>query len=158
MGSRLSVFRSAHHLVQAVILGYLLSMATAGAAGTVNLLTVTVDQARIVKVPAGTNTLVIGNPMIADVTLLKNGEAMIITGKGFGETNFIALNAQGVPVAQSEIRVVSGTNALIVQRGMEQQSYACAPRCQPAARLGDDPAYFNQAAAQIQAHNAQATK
>lgn len=123
-----------------------------------DVLTVTVDQARIVKVPQGTRTLIIGNPMIADVTLLKNEGTMIVTGKGFGDTNFIALDANGTPVAQSEISVVGGTNSLVVQRGMERQSYSCTPRCQPTARLGDDPAYFNQVTAQIQAHNAQATK
>lgn len=122
------------------------------------VLTVTVDQARIVKVPAGTRTLVIGNPMIADVTLLKTGENMVVTGKGFGETNFIALDGGGKPLAQSQIRVVAGGNALVVQRGMERQSYTCAPRCQPYARLGDDPGYFNEVAGQIQAHNTQATK
>ncbi len=121
-------------------------------------LTVTVDEARVVKVPAGTRTLIIGNPMIADVTLLKSGQTMIVTGKGFGETNFIALDGDGKPVAQSQIRVVSGANALIVQRGMDRQSYTCAPRCQPSARLGDDPSYFNDVAGQIQAHNSQATK
>lgn len=122
------------------------------------VLTVTVDQARIVKVPLGTQTLIIGNPMIADVTLLKKDGTMIVTGKGFGDTNFIALDANGKPVAQSEINVVSGTNSLVVQRGMERQSYSCSPRCQPTARLGDDSTYFNQVTSQIQAHNSQATK
>lgn len=115
------------------------------------MLTVTVDQARIVKVPAGTQTLVIGNPLIADVTLLKSGDTMVVTGKGFGETNFIALDAKGAPVAQSEIRVVAGANALIVQRGMERESYTCAPHCQPTARLGDDPGFFSQVSGQASA-------
>jgi hypothetical protein len=120
-------------------------------------LVVTVDQARVVKVPADARTLVIGNPMIADVTLLKQGGTMIVTGKGFGETNFIALDSDGNPVAQSTVQVVSGGNGLVVQRGMDRQSYTCAPRCQPSARLGDDPKFFGDVAAQIQAHNAQAT-
>lgn len=120
------------------------------------MLVVTVDQARIVKVPAGTKTLIIGNPMIADVTLLPSGTTMVVTGKGFGETNFIALNAHGKLLAQSEIKVVAGDHALIVQRGMERQSYTCTPRCEPAAQLGDDPKFFNQVAAQIKAHDAAA--
>src|SRR5665213_4459329 len=135
----------------------LLALSGSGALAD-DILTVTVDQARIVKVPSGTRTLIIGNPMIADVTLLNNDGTMIVTGKGFGNTNFIALDGNGKPVAQSEISVVAGTNTLVVQRGMERQSYSCTPHCQPTARLGDDPAYFNQVAGQIQAHNAQATK
>ena len=120
-------------------------------------LVVTVDQARVVKLPVSARTLVIGNPMIADVTLLKQGGTMIVTGKGFGETNLIALDTGGNPVAESMIQVVNGGNGLVVQRGMDRQSYTCAPRCQPTARLGDDPAFFNEVAGQIQAHNSQAT-
>ena len=48
---------------------------------------VVMDQARVVKVPDNTTTLVVGNPGIADVALLKNNNTMIITGKGFSETN-----------------------------------------------------------------------
>ena len=69
-------------------------------------LVVQVDQARVVKVPPGTETLVVGNASIADLTLLKQGAGMIVTGKGFGETNFIALDGAGNPLAQSLIRVV----------------------------------------------------
>ena len=157
MRVRFSVLQLLRRLAGSGLAFCWIGMALGGAWAEDNL-TVTVDQARIVKVPAGTRTLVIGNPMIADVTLLKNGAAMVVTGKGFGETNFIALDADGKPVAQSEIRVVSSTNALVVQRGMDRQSYSCLPRCQPTAHLGDDTGYFNDVAAQIQAHNAQATK
>jgi hypothetical protein len=131
--------------------------ATVESANADETLVVTVDQARIVKVPPGTRTLVIGNPMIADVTLLKNGGTMVVTGKGFGETNFIALNAEGSPVAQSQIRVVLGANALVVQRGMDRQSYTCAPICQPTARLGDDPTYFNDVSGSFKAYAGGAT-
>ncbi len=119
-------------------------------------ISVTVDQAKLVKVPAGTETLIVGNAAVADVTLLKQGPMMIVTGKGFGETNFIALDGAGNPVAQSSIRVSGGKDALLVQRGMERQSYSCTPQCLPAAKLGDDPKYFNEVAAQIKDHNAQA--
>ena len=113
----------------------------------------TVDQARLVKIPAGTETLIIGNPTIADVTLLKQNSLMILTPKSFGETNFIALDKDGNPVAESMIQVVNGTDALVVQRGMDRQSYSCAPRCQPTERLGDDDKYLSQVAAQAQSHS-----
>ena len=111
-----------------------------------------IDQARLVKIPAGTQTLVIGNPTIADITLLRRNNVMILTPKAFGETNFIALDADGNPVAESTIEVVAGTNSLIVQRGAERQSYSCAPRCQPTERLGDDDKYMSAVANQAQAH------
>jgi Flp pilus assembly secretin CpaC len=120
-------------------------------------LVVTIDQARVVNVPAGTDALIVGNAAIADLTLLKQGATMIVTGKGFGETNFIALDAAGNPLAQSLIRVVGGRNALLVQRGMGRQSYACAPQCLPTVKLGDDDKYFVDVAKQVKDHNAQAT-
>jgi Pilus formation protein N terminal region len=119
-------------------------------------LVVTIDQARVINVPTGTEALIVGNAAIADVTLLKQGATMIITGKGFGETNFIALDAAGNPLAQSLIRVVGG-NALIVQRGMGRQSYSCAPQCLPIVKLGDDAEYFKDVAKQVADHNAHAT-
>lgn len=114
----------------------------------------TIDQARLVKIPAGTETLVIGNPTIADVTLLRKNNLMVLTPKAFGETNFIALDGKGNPVAESMIQVVAGTNSLIVQRGGERQSYSCAPRCQPIERLGDDAAYMSGVAGLAQQHTA----
>jgi len=120
-------------------------------------LVVTIDQARIIKVPPGTQTLIVGSASIADLTLLKHGASMIVTGKGFGETNFIALDGDGSPLLQSLIRVVGGKNALLVQRGLDRQSYSCAPQCLPTAKLGDDLKYFGEISGQVKDHNAQAT-
>lgn len=154
----MSLFASVVRLLRlAAKAGLIVLFVPLGFAHADDTLVVTVDQARVVKVPEAARTLIIGNPMIADVTLLKQGSTMIITGKGFGETNLIALDKSGNPVAQSMIQVVGGANALVVQRGMERQSYTCAPRCQPAARLGDDAKFFGDVTAQIQQHNAQAT-
>ena len=112
-----------------------------------------VDQARLVKIPDGTDTLIIGNSTIADVTLLRQKSLMVLTPKAYGETNFIALDAQGKPLAESKIQVVNSSDALVVQRGMDRQSYSCAPSCQPVERLGDDDKYLTAVAAQDQAHN-----
>ncbi len=138
-------------LKAAVLLALAAGSLSARAADVV--IVATVDQARLVKIPAGTETLIIGNPTIADVTLLKANNLMILTPKSFGETNFIALDKDGNPVAESLIQVVNGTDALVVQRGMDRQSYSCAPRCQPTERLGDDDKYLSQVAAQAQSHS-----
>jgi len=132
----------------------LLGLSSSAALAEDNVIVVTADQARIVKIPQGAKTLVIGNPIIADVTL-QNG-VMIVTGKGFGETNFIALDGLGNPVAESTIRVVAARNVLVVQRGMDRQSYTCAPDCEATVRLGDDPKFFGDTAGQFQTRAAQA--
>ena len=45
-----------------------------------SMIAVTLDQAKIVKLAPGAATLIVGNPMIADVTMLKNNNTMVITG------------------------------------------------------------------------------
>ena len=44
---------------------------------------VDLDYARILRLPEGAQTLVIGNPLIADVTMLKNNRLMVVTGKSW---------------------------------------------------------------------------
>ena len=98
----------------------------------------------------------IGNPIVADVTMLKGTGAMVVTGKGFGETNLIVLNAKGDVLDEKTIRVVPSASTLLVQRGTERESYSCAPKCMPAVQLGDGK-QFNDASAQITQRNSLAT-
>jgi Flp pilus assembly secretin CpaC len=149
-----NLFGSAFRHV-AMLVAFGLVCSTPCAAIPAETLVVQIDHARTIQIPSGTQTLIIGNPMVADVTMLKQGRIMILTGKGFGETNFIALDASGNPLMESTIQVVSSDSALVVQRGLERESYSCAPRCQPTLRLGDDAKYFGEVSAQVQAHNSQ---
>ncbi|HWZ05909.1 MAG TPA: pilus assembly protein N-terminal domain-containing protein, partial [Bradyrhizobium sp.] len=48
-----------------------------------NPIAVNVDQARLVKLPARVATIVVGNPLIADVALQAGG-VIVVTGKGYG--------------------------------------------------------------------------
>ncbi len=131
----------------------LLVAAPAFAASGADILRVTVDQAQIAKVPANTSTIVIGNPAIADVTAMKGNVGMIVTGKSFGHTNMIALDAAGNIIDEKQIHVQPVKDMLVVQRGMVRQSYACDPACMPAAVLGDDASVFSQVAGAIGAHD-----
>ncbi|WP_158812650.1 pilus assembly protein N-terminal domain-containing protein [Methylocapsa sp. S129] len=124
----------------------------ASAAAAAAMLSVTIDEAKIARIPDGTVTLVIGNPIVADVTMLKGSGAMVVTGKGFGETNLIALDGQGNVLDEKTIRVVPTGSVLIVQRGMERESYSCTPQCMPTVQLGDGK-QFTDASGQITARN-----
>jgi hypothetical protein len=121
------------------------------------ILRVTIDQAKVAKVPAGTATLVIGNPLIADVTMLKNSIGMVVTGKGYGQTNLIALDDHGNILDEKQLRVEPGHSVLVVQRGDARTSYSCDPWCMPTVQLGDDSKAFNDSGSQIQARNGWAT-
>ncbi len=131
----------------------LLVAAPAFAASGEDILRITVDQAQIAKVPANTATLVIGNPAIADVTALKGNVGMIVTGKSFGHTNMIALDAAGNMIDEKQIHVEPAKGMLVVQRAGIRQTYSCDPECMPAAVLGDDSGVFSQVAGSISAHD-----
>ena len=77
---------------------------------------------------------------------------MVVTGKGFGQTNLIALDAKGEVLDEKMIRVVPTTATLLVQRGTERESYSCAPQCMPTVQLGDGK-QFSDASSQITQRN-----
>ena len=96
-----------------------------------------VDQAKLVKLPAKVSTIVVGNPLIADVTL-QSGGIVVVTGKGYGATNFIAMDRNGEVLVDRQIQVEGPTDQLVtVYRGVERESYSCMPICQRRVTLGD---------------------
>ena len=142
-------------LLGAVFMGYAVQAAPQDAPGDSVL--VLVDHAKVVRLPEKARTVIVGNPAIADVTLQRNG-VMVVTGKSFGVTNLIALDASGTLLAESLVRVSAASDALLtVQRGMERESYSCTPVCQPSLQLGDAQKYFGEAGAQATSRNALAT-
>lgn len=117
---------------------------------------VMIDHAKVVRLPAKAQTVIVGNPAIADVSVQKNG-VMIVTGKSFGVTNLIALDGSGALLAESLVQVgAAADTTLVVQRGMDRESYSCTPACQPSAQLGDEQRYFSQVSGQVNTRNAQA--
>lgn len=131
-------------------LGVCIATPEARAADTIQ---VTLDQARVLKLPDHTVTIILGNPIIADVTLLKRSNSMILTGKSFGETNLIALDKSGAALGESMVEVTAPDSDMIVQRGMERQSYACDPACQPTINLGDATKYETEVSSAIKARD-----
>jgi Flp pilus assembly secretin CpaC len=120
-------------------------------------ISVNVDQARLVKLPAKVATIVVGNPLIADVTL-QNGGILVVTGKGYGATNFIAMDRTGEVLVDRQIQVEGPTEELVtVYRGVERESYSCTPTCQRRVTLGDGDKYFKSASDQANALSAQAS-
>ena len=72
--------------------------------------------------------MVIGNPLIADVTMLRNNQLMVITGKSFGTTNLIVLDVSGTQVGELTITVVHPNDKLVVYRGPHREFLRLQPR------------------------------
>lgn len=118
---------------------------------------VNVDQARVMRLPEKVATVVIGNPLIADATL-QSGGVVVLTGKGYGETNMLALDRGGKIIMDKTIQVIGpgGSDLVVVYKGVERESYSCAPECERRITLGDSNNYFNSNLSQTAARNGQA--
>jgi Flp pilus assembly secretin CpaC len=118
---------------------------------------VNVDQAKLVKLPARVSTIIVGNPMIADVTL-QSGGIVVVTGKGYGATNFIAMDRSGAVLVDRVIQVEGPTDQLVtIYRGVERESYSCMPICERRVTLGDGESYFKSTIDQAGSLNSQAS-
>ncbi|KST58735.1 pilus assembly protein [Methylobacterium sp. GXS13] len=121
------------------------------------IVTVLVDNAKVIRLPERTATVIVGNPIIAEVTPQKNG-VLVLTGKSFGSTNLIALDTGGSLIAETMIRVEASRDSTItVQRGLDRESLSCTPNCQPAVQLGDSANYFGTTTGQADARRKLAT-
>lgn len=123
-----------------LLTGPALSVATAQEQDAV-IVTVNANMARVLRINAPAATVIIGNPAIADVTI-QDPKTLILTGKSYGRTNMIILDANGDPIADTVVEVAQiKDNTVTVFMGAQRTSIACAPSCQPVIMLGDDPAY-----------------
>ena len=136
---------------------FVLAAGASPARAETSMIAVTLDQAKIARMPQATATLIVGNPMIADVTMLKNNNTMIITGKGFGQTNLIAIDGDGSIIEEQQIEVLPAKSVLVLQSGSSRMSYACNPACVPTVQLGDDDKTFKEVGEQISTRNGYAS-
>lgn len=124
---------------------------TAGAARAADI-NVILDQARLVKLPDRAATIVIGNPVVADASVQAGGW-MIITAKGYGTTNVIALDRTGAILMEKTIEVQPPQDVVVVYKGIDRETYSCTPECSRRLTLGDGTAFFNMTGGQITARN-----
>ena len=127
---------------------------TPGSAAAAADLMVRYDQSQLLRLPRPVAEVIIGNPSIADVSV-QGGNLLVVTGKAFGITNIIALDAdrnviqdQRVVVDQDDRRTV------VVYRGQKRQTYTCAPNCSPAIIVGDDKDSFEALTKAVQTKKA----
>lgn len=127
------------------------------AAAEPDRIAVNVDQAKLVKLPAKVSTIIVGNPLIADVTL-QSGGIIVVTGKGYGATNFIAMDRSGDVLVDRQIQVEGPSDQVVtIYRGVDRESYSCMPVCQRRITLGDGETYFKSTMDQAGSLSSQAS-
>ncbi|MGB6540805.1 MAG: pilus assembly protein N-terminal domain-containing protein [Xanthobacteraceae bacterium] len=138
------------------LLGAIVLLAIASPAPAAEPIVVELDQARIMKLPDRAATVVIGNPLIADISLQHSGMA-VITGKGYGATNIIAVDRAGTVLLEKTIEVTGPSDSIVVvYRGINRETYSCTPECSRRVTLGDFPDYFDKTLSQTVTRDTQA--
>ena len=106
----------------------------AAAAAQTRPLSIDIDQSSRIQLRAPAGSVIVGNPNIADVTVV-DANTLFITGKGYGVTEIVAVDALGRTVYQSQVVVTAGdTGRVRVWRGAQPTEMACASTCSPSIR------------------------
>lgn len=93
---------------------------------------INLDQAQVLRLPAGVATIVIGNPLIADAAV-QDPSTIVLTGKGFGVTNLVVLDSEGAPIVDEQITVSRQADKSVrIYRRAQVQTLSCTPYCESA--------------------------
>lgn len=97
-------------------------------------LAVEIDHTARLNLRGAASSVIIGNPAIADVTVVDE-HTLFVSGRGFGATEIVVLDAAGRTIYQSEV-VVSApeTGQVRIWRGSAVTDMSCSATCAPSAR------------------------
>jgi len=108
-------------------LAFALPISTAAADGGI---VVEMNQAKVVKLAKPADTIVVGNPLIADAAV-QDASTIVLTAKGFGVTNLVVLDGNGNAIVDEQVTVVRQTvSSVRVYRRAEIQTLSCTPYCE----------------------------
>ena len=91
---------------------------------------VTMNQAKVVKLSREADTIIIGNPDIADASV-QDASTIVLTGRGFGVTNLVILDDAGAPIIDEQVTVTRSTAETVrIYRRATVQTLSCTPYCE----------------------------
>jgi Flp pilus assembly secretin CpaC len=127
------LFRPVVHAATAVLVGVLAASATIPTAlAETPGINVMMNQAKIVKVARPIDTIVIGNSAIVDAAV-QDPNTIVLTGKGFGMTNVVVLDAEGAPIVDQQVTVSRQESGSVrIYRRAQIQTLSCTPFCEGA--------------------------
>ncbi|MGK2742138.1 pilus assembly protein N-terminal domain-containing protein [Tepidicaulis sp. LMO-SS28] len=106
-------------------------------------LQVEVNQTKPYKLPRAANTVIVGNPAVAGVTVDSNDRVFVL-GRTYGRTNLIALDRDGEIIVDMPVNVVNAAGIVTLNAGAQQRSFNCTPRCERVLDPTDAPEAFDQ--------------
>ena len=135
-----------------------LAAAPAYAASKSDSVALALDEVHTLTFRTPVSTVYVGNPTIADVTMIDARHAFV-QGKGYGRTNVVALDHDNVMVFNTHIAVTGsdGGGTVTLNRGAQRVTLNCAGgRCEPTPMPGDGKDLYDAMAGQAMAHQAAA--
>lgn len=110
----------------------------------------TMDHVRPYQLETPAQSIVVGNPGIADVTVQDNRN-LLLFGKAPGMTNIYMFDENGEAFKNLVIRVRSQSAGMLTfYRGSARTTYNCTSNCEATVTVGDDPGTFGEVAGQVQ--------
>ena len=131
----------------------LIAAAPASAAGNGSM-ALALDEVQTLTFKTPVATVYVGNPTIADVTMLDARHAFV-QGKGYGHTNLVALDRDNKQIYNAQVAVVGAhdSSTVTLNRGTQRITFTCAGgRCEQTPTPGDDQKAFDAANTAMNAH------
>ncbi|MDQ0562828.1 Flp pilus assembly secretin CpaC [Rhizobium mesoamericanum] len=101
-----------------------------------NMLRVYMDQARVLKLDRAVSKVIVGNAKVADATVA-DSKTIVLTGRSFGTTNLVLLDADGNAILDESILVsIDEANTVRVFRQTERSVLSCTPNCEQHSQQG----------------------
>ncbi len=95
-----------------------------------DLLRVFMNHARVLKLDRPVSKVIVGNANVADATVA-DATTIVLTGRSFGTTNLVLLDAEGNAIADERILVsIDEGNTVRVFRQTERSILSCTPNCE----------------------------
>nr|WP_236761392.1 pilus assembly protein N-terminal domain-containing protein [Agrobacterium tumefaciens] len=105
-----------------------------------DILRVSMNHARVLRLDRAVSKVIVGNSKVADATVA-DATTIVLTGRSFGTTNLVLLDADGNPIVDERILVsIDEGNTVRVFRQTERTVLSCTPNCeQHSQNSGDQP-------------------
>jgi Flp pilus assembly secretin CpaC len=100
------------------------------AAADDDMIRVSMDHARIIKLDRQISKVIVGSAAVADVAVA-DANTIVLTGKSYGTTNLVILDPEGQPIVDEVVLVsVDEANTLRIYRQTERSVFSCSPSCE----------------------------
>lgn len=102
------------------------------------MMRVYMDHARVLKLDRPVSKVIVGNAEVADATVA-DAKTIVLTGRNFGTTNLVLLDADGNAIVDERILVsIDEGNTVRVFRQTERSVLSCTPICEQHAKRATD--------------------